>query len=240
MSDQNNIEHITVGLAAGDNKVFAMSGTYFELIDCPNTVDVFLQDFNGVQKARLIGASASFFSDDVEFGVIQISSSTAQTVKFAYGSGKTGTRRTTGSMAITNTPTVALQAADAALIRRPELPGANWKDNSTMAVNTPLTIFSPGSNVNGAIIWTAEAFDTNAAAFPAQAFIAKASAPVSNIDGEVVAQSLPGALISGSAASYIKKEVPTRIAAGLGLYFISNVAGLASPSALRNCRYTLL
>lgn len=132
--------------------------------------------------------------------------------------------------------TVTQASIDA--LNRPELPVGNWKDTSTMVANTPLTVFAPGANVNGAIVWSMEALDSNAASFPVQTFLAKASAPATFADGEVIAQSTPGAMNSASAVSTIRREQPTRVAAGLGLYFISSLAGTAG--YLRNARYTLL
>lgn len=136
-----------------------------------------------------------------------------------------------GSVAITSLAQSIINS-----LVRPELPGANWNSNATVAANTPLTVFEPGANTNGAIIWQAEAWDSAAGSW-SQTFIAKGSAPATVVDGEIVAQSI--FQIAATANVYaIKTEEPRRIAAGLGLYFISSTAGAAG--ALRNCRFTLL
>lgn len=108
MSEQNSIELVSIVFGAGESRLFALTGEYFEIIDAPNPIDVVLSDFNGAQRARMNQASASFYSKGVQYGVIQITSATAQTVRFAYGSGETGTRRATGSVTISGP--VALDA----------------------------------------------------------------------------------------------------------------------------------
>jgi hypothetical protein len=234
---QNFIELVSVPFQAGESKLFHVSGRYFELIDAPNPVDVLLSDRNGAQRGIMRAAEASFYLKDTDFATVQLTSATTQLVRFGYGTGEAGTRRAAGSVSIANQPTVVLQAADMALIRRPELPAANWRDTSTLVANTPLTVFNAAANPNGALIWSMEANDNNGAAASLQVFIAKATAPVSVSDGEVIAQSKPCNL----GASYdwaICREQPTRIAGGLGLYFIGAAAGTAG--RLRNCRYTLL
>ncbi len=103
MSRQNFIEIVSVTFAAGESRLFHLSGSYFELIDAPATVDVVLTDVNGAQRGRMIAAEASFNLKNTEFDTIQLTSATAQTVRFAYGSGEAGTRRAAGSVNIANT-----------------------------------------------------------------------------------------------------------------------------------------
>jgi len=109
MNQENSIEIVSVTFGAGDSRLFALTGEYFEIIDAPTPIDVVLSDFNGAQRARMSQASASFYSKGVKFGVIQITSAAAQTIRFAYGSGETGTRRATGSMTISGDVTLANQ-----------------------------------------------------------------------------------------------------------------------------------
>lgn len=238
--DQNStssLELITVPLTAGEPRTLYLTGQYFELIDAVNPVDVVLSDAYGSQRGLMRQAEASFYLKSTPFKVVQLTSATTQVVRFGYGSGEGGTRRSAGSVNIANAPTVVLQAADIALIRRPELPGANWNNTATIVANTPLTVFNAAANPNGAIIWTMEATDNNGSAASLQAFIAKATAPASVSDGEIIAQSEPCNL----GASYdwaIRRHEPTRIAAGLGLFFIGAAAGTAG--RVRHARYTLL
>ncbi|MCM3565925.1 hypothetical protein [Hydrogenophaga intermedia] len=127
--------------------------------------------------------------------------------------------------------------ASPVLVRADQLPTGNWRDTSTVAVNTPITIFNAAANVNGAIIHHMEASDVVATAGN-QVFIAKATAPANISDGEVIAQTFTTANNGGTANLSIRRENPVRIEAGLGFFFISGFNGTAG--YLRNCRYTLL
>lgn len=115
--------------------------------------------------------------------------------------------------------------------------GASYKSNTALAINTPDTIFTPAANINGAIIHRYSANLQFGAGAPESALIAKVSAPVSNIDGDVIATIDNYAFIAGNAVGCMKVEKPVKIAAGKGLYAISSVAEV---TALRACLYTLL
>ncbi len=110
MSRENFIEIVSVTFAAGESRLFHLSGSYFELIDSPNTVDVILTDVNGAQRGRMLAAEASFNLKNTDFDTIQLTSATAQTVRFAFGSGEAGTRRAAGSVNISNTGGAFIQA----------------------------------------------------------------------------------------------------------------------------------
>ncbi len=110
MSRENFIEIVSVTFAAGESRLFHLSGSYFELIDAPSTVDVILTDVNGAQRGRMLAAEASFNLKNTDFDTIQLTSATAQTVRFAFGSGEAGTRRAAGSVNISNTAGAFTQA----------------------------------------------------------------------------------------------------------------------------------
>ncbi|WP_288254041.1 hypothetical protein [uncultured Hydrogenophaga sp.] len=131
---------------------------------------------------------------------------------------------------------VSLDSATLLTLVRPLLPGTNWRDTSTAVANTPLTVVAPGANVNGILVHSLESYDINVN-MTNQVFIAKASAPANVTDGEVIAQSLPLA-VGTNVMLGIRREVPTRVAPGLGLYFISTTNG--SANSLRSARVTVL
>lgn len=240
---QNFIELVPVTFGAGESKLWWVQGQYFELIDAVNPVDVLLTDENGAQRGRMAAAEASFNLKNTDFKCIQITSATAQTIRFAYGTGEAGTRRAAGSVNVANAISIApgqslaLVQATIDALTRPVLPGAAWNSTVTVAANTPLTIFNGAANPNGAIVWQMESNDNNGSAASIHTFVAKATPPANVADGEIIAQSIP--VVGGAVYDWaIRREQPTRIAAGLGLYFISAAAGTAG--RLRNCRYTLL
>ncbi|MBN9407629.1 MAG: hypothetical protein J0H69_00640 [Burkholderiales bacterium] len=160
----------------------------------------------------------------------------------SLGFGMAGDDAQLGTFDLSSTTLAALESTDLNdatqnVLRQPLLAGANWNSGATMAANTPLTIFAAAANTNGAIVWTAEAQDYAASAL-VQSFVAKATAPTGVLDGEVVELSHLSGISSTSFLSACRLGQPQRIAPGVGLHFISSVAGSAGQA--RSCRYTLL
>lgn len=244
MNQENSIEIVSVTFGAGDSRLFALTGEYFEIIEAPTPVDVVLSDFNGSQRARMSQASASFYSKGVKFGVIQITSAGAQTIRFAYGTGETGTRRSSGSVTVSGPVTIgnaiALDAATLAALEqinvRPEVQNGFFNNSSSVVGNTPLTVFSPGDNVNGCLLLQATGQYIEAANIFG-GFITKGSAPANFFDGAVVAPfkvAAAGANFSGS----ISMDTPQYIEPGMGLYYIANLT-TTEMQTHRACRYKL-
>ena len=246
MNVENSIEIVSVTFGAGDSRLFAFTGEYFEVIDAPTPIDVVLSDFNGSQRARMGQASASFYSKGVKFGVIQITSSSAQTIRFAYGSGETGTRRSTGSVTVSGA--VALDAATLLALEqinvRPEVQTGNFGILGGYIANTPETVFTPGANANGAILLSADVgmFDsTNTGIFGIFTFLSKASPPTTVVDGSVLLSSkIDNGFSTGLYQSGATLHAPQYIAPGQGLYFIGSIGINASGGNIRACRFKLL
>lgn len=230
---QNSIELVSVTFNAGESRLFALSGEYFEVIDAPNPIDVLLSDFNGAQRARMNQAAASFYSKGVAYGVIQITSASAQTIRFAYGTGETGTRRSTGSVTVSGA--IALDAPTIAALNQIEQPSGFFASKSLLAANTAQQVFASGSNINGAIIWSAEAYTRGG---NEQALIAKSGpAPLTVVDGNVLLTPLRSDYTTANNSSMALQR-PIRIAAGQGLFFITTNA--ESADAMRSCRFSLI
>lgn len=247
MNQENSIEIVSVTFGAGDSRLFALTGEYFEIIEAPTPVDVVLSDFNGSQRARMSQASASFYSKGVKFGVIQITSAGAQTIRFAYGSGETGTRRSSGSVTISGNVNIgnaiALDAATLLALEqinvRPEQSTGNYKSQLAVAANTAETIFTAGANANGAIILSGGILKADSATVgDVSVFLAKATAPTSVIDGEVFLSAAPY-LVNTNYLTNGQLPGPQYVAPGMGLFFLSTSAVSASPYNLRHCRFRL-
>lgn len=120
---------------------------------------------------------------------------------------------------------------------RPEVESGSWADVSVLAASTPLTIFTPASNVNGAILLSAS-LNENVSVVGNAAFISKTSAPASITDGSIVLQGL----YNGSTQNTLTASLPKEewIPAGRGLYYIANAALGATAANLRSARYKLL
>ena len=227
MSQQNCIENLTVVMGAGESRIFMVSGEYFEILEAPDPIDVLLSDINGAQRARLYQASASYFSKGVDFAVIQITSATAQTVRVVYGTGESGTRRTTGSMTISGA--VALDAATLLALENVKVDpiDANLRPSSVGALGAGgvSTLMTPAQNPNGAIVLSASILEVNGAAANGASLIAKAgAAPVSLADGEVLM--VMGSTWNNGAntGGFVNLPGPRSIPAAYGLYVITNAA----------------
>ncbi len=120
--------------------------------------------------------------------------------------------------------------------------GASYKSITAMAANTPDTVFAPGANTNGAIIWTADLHMSAVNNNTPGVLIAKASAPASIIDGDILVLSKWNvANVFSSSSNYFgfegKLSHPIKVAAGKGVYYICSGAETA---AARGVLYTLL
>ena len=110
----------------------------------------------------------------------------------------------------------------------------SFKAFSILAAATPETVFAAGANTNGAIVWTAEG-NAYSGSFAQQSLIAKATAPATIIDGDVIAVSQYAPSVNQCA---LKLSRPVKIAAGKGLYFYNQT--LDTVASLRSVLYTLL
>jgi hypothetical protein len=136
---QNSLEIISVVFGAGESRLFQISGQYFELIDCPDPVDVTLSDQYGAQRGIMRQAEASFHLRNTEFRTVQIFSATAQTVRFAYGTGEGGTRRTSGTVQLAGEQGAYTQAAAAVTNASAQLVAANTQRRYLLIQNKSQT-----------------------------------------------------------------------------------------------------
>lgn len=241
---QNFIELITVPFQAGESKLFAISGQYFELIDATNPIDVLLSDVNGAQRGVMRGAEASFNLKNTDFATVQLTSSTTQTIRFAYGSGEAGTRRAAGAVSIVGTVPVSGPLTDAQLrasqvpVSIVDRPTNHWRQMAATAANTAINVFTAAANANGAIVVAAQLGDV-ANTNNVLALIASGSAPANVADGEPILCSLPTSFNTGPSVSFAGSlTVPQYIAPGAGLWFITSAA--ASANYLRFARWRFL
>lgn len=131
-----------------------------------------------------------------------------------------------------------LSAGTLTTIRQPLASTGFYAANGALAANTADQIFSPASNVNGAILLSASFSDVETNGFSA-AFVAKTSAPTTINDGEVIdSSSITVAVTVG--AGFIRLQKEQFIAAGKGLYFISGSPLTANVYHNRAARFRLL
>ncbi len=122
---------------------------------------------------------------------------------------------------------------------RPEAATGNFVDASTTVANTPITVFTPASNVNGAIVLSA-GFTEYGALVGSPVFIRKASAPTTPIDGVIVLAITTRS--ANASTEFVAASTPQSIfiPAGQGLYFITNTAIAATIGTIRHASYRLL
>lgn len=212
-------------LTAGGTQMLTVEGAYFRIQSQTGAVDVTVEGV-GTLPGLLTGQGLK----DTPFKRLLL-----KDVSGASNSGQI----LVASREFIDNRTYGVNTLDTATLNaltRPLLPGANWKDTSTLVANTPLTIFTAAANVNGAILHSAYAQDISTVSF-FQTLVAKATNPTGYTDGEIIVMSNYSP-VTGNNIQNIKLDAPTRIAAGLGLYFVSSQNGTAGYT--RAARYTLL
>lgn len=115
--------------------------------------------------------------------------------------------------------------------------GASYISSTLKGANTPDTVFSAASNVNGAIVWRATFVTSSAGTDTRCGYLAKTSAPATSVDGDPICTTDFGGQTTGFYSSG-KLDEPVFIPAGKGLYYISQSA--EGSSAQRGVLYTLL
>jgi hypothetical protein len=112
--------------------------------------------------------------------------------------------------------------------------GASYVSASLIAAGATSQVFAAASNVNGATVHSATCW-TNSAAIPQVQLIAKAIAPVSGIEGDILNSAIGSG--AGVAASFALLTGPIQIPAGKGLFFFS---AQLETGAHRSVLFTLL
>lgn len=230
--EQNTLDLVPVIFAAGESKMFNMSGNYFELIDCPNPVDVVLSDAVGGQRVRMKQGEASFYSKGVSFSVVQITSATAQTVRFIYGTGEAGTRRSTGSVTISGA--IALDAPTLAALEqisvRPE--ASTVTANFVPAVGS-VTVIAPGVNTTGVFVQKCKVQAFSSTSQNGTLLAKTGAAPTSIADGRIVG--LFEVVTQGANNTMALREENFVLAANEGLYLWTPNA-ISSPTGFVSAR----
>lgn len=237
------MQTITQTVAGAQTLQFNINGKYFTIL--ATTLGLNVRFYRGGKKldlgdikALLAGLEVSFDANDA-FDRIEIDSLGADTFTIGLSNGQSRYNRSQGSVVITNTPNVLITnpiSNAVIMVNKGDNYGASSRSLTLLAANTPDTIFTAAANVNGAIIHSIQFYEYNAT--PSKpAFLAKATAPVSVIDGDAILSvdnfSLGGTafICSGSLKN------PLKIASGKGLFFITDVV---QAHFNRSVLYTLL
>lgn len=119
--------------------------------------------------------------------------------------------------------------------------GASFSSAAAIAGNTNEQALAPASNTSGVIVWRSGiATAQTSAANTVLGLIAKASAPASAIDGDVLNSAISHAITAvGQVAVVSNVNRPIFVASGKGLYF-RNSSATAEGSGYRSVLYTVL
>ncbi len=128
-----------------------------------------------------------------------------------------------------------LSAGSLNTLRQPLAATGFYSANSLTSSNVAETVFTAAANINGAILLSAHAGSFNATSSPSGGFIAKATAPTTAIDGQVIAGLIN---VPGQNASTLSSSQPQFIPAGLGLYYITDFSETTAKA--RSARFRLL
>lgn len=108
----------------------------------------------------------------------------------------------------------------------------SFASSTVLAANTAQTVLAAASNVNGVFVEMASFFSYSTGGIHA-ALVAKATAPVSTVDGAVILGPDSATFVSGGYSANGRLPYRAFVPPGLGLFFIASAAEtLAYRSAL--------
>jgi hypothetical protein len=152
------------------------------------------------------------------------------------GDGQIDDDRITGSVTIDSVASITGTVSVAGTVITQEQGyayGAAYSSNSVIAALGNSQVFAAASNLAGAIVHSVYLYSTSAGS-PAITLLAKATAPASPIDGDIII-GVHGA--AGAAVVANQLTAPVKIPSGKGLYFCSSPL---ETGANRGVLYTLL
>lgn len=232
---KKSIKVYDFSLSAGGSTVIYGMGEYFRIQSATGALDVTVEGI-GTISGMLTGQAVR----DTPYSRIVI--------KDVSGSVNSGTILCSGSEFMDNR-TYGVNSLDTATIasirNRPEMQTGSFADTSALVANTPITIFTPAANVNGALLLSAALtyLDLTSTAIRfVQTFVSSNVTPAGPYAGAVLLQGLHY-LVSSAASTFgggAQLAAPQFIGPGQGLYFVSSAATTVDLFHTRSCRYKLL
>lgn len=225
------------GTGANSPLIFPLAGNSFYVDANPDSGNfrVTFQDTNSDQAATALYASpGTIFNLPFTQLLITNPAQAGKTARIVYGVDIDFQPGSIAQIALAGSVTLSDPS------KYPLISTGSFASIATLVANTPETVFSPASNVNGAIILSADSSEFDAS-FNNGGLIAKSSAPVSAVDGEMIMQTRSiGAYATTNLFGGNTLNQPHQIAAGLGLYFIRTATLAAANGNMRSVRYKLL
>lgn len=242
------IKTLSQTYTAGLTVKYSIPASNFRLLTLSASAAVDVRFYkNGAVQSEAVGMLDGFAQEDQPFDAVEITSATAQTVVVVIADGHVKYDRFSGSVSVSNLPATQPVSGSVSVSNLPatqpvsgsvantspeqaQIYGASYKSVTGMAANSPDTIFTAAQNANGAVIHRADLYNYGGTGVRFS-LLAKATAPTSVIDGDVIAVSKHIA-----TDSFATVEKPIKIPAGKGLFYISD----GDNSPIRSVLYTLL
>lgn len=224
-------------LVAGGSQAILASGAYLRILSSTGAIDVSVEG-KGTMPNLLAGQGLK----DLPFNrvVVRDKSGAPNTGTILVASSEFVDNRLFGTFDLSPSTLAALESVDLnpatlATMRTPLGATGSYANAGAIAINTATNLFTPGSNVNGAILLSASVVG-NEGSNGAVAFLAKSSAPASITDGEVLHA------VNIFAGNLANPVLPREmfIPAGLGLYMFNTLGLSAAAQNLRSARWRLL
>lgn len=229
-----------VVFAAGQTIKFFDNATFVRILSASATLTMRLYR-NGTVISESAGVSVGFAEQHEQFfDAFEIYSATAQTIQFAarLNSIISYDQPPTGNVNVANIPHIIIDSLPSIVqTSGGQVYGASYRSITANTANVAEQIFSAASNINGAIIHAASFAEYNATTVPTPAFLAKATAPSSVVDGDIILGQEGFNFFTSANTTGGSLKNPLKIAAGKGLFYITNIA---QSSCSRGVLYTLL
>lgn len=192
------------------------------------TSTVHFQDTNLGNASAPLFVSAGFIAN-VPFTQILIENAAqpGKRLRIFYGvdidfqAGINASIAISGNVGINNTASAPVPCVDSAAFYT-----GNYASITPAAALTAVQIIAPGANANGVLIRRASFWSNNAGAVIKGALIAKNAAPATLVDGAVLCSTEQVVQANGFNSS-CKMECDVVVPAGLGLYYITDIAEAA-------------
>lgn len=115
------------------------------------------------------------------------------------------------------------------------LPGTSFSSNAALVAGTPLNILAAVSNAAGLRVHDAGGMANNGTGITSIVVLAKATAPASVVDGDLIAVPTGGAALgAGNAYSYCRMLKPRRVALGLRLDYMVGISDTGGQAKTAN------
>lgn len=238
-----SLRNYKISIPTNSQETVVIEGKTVRLLNANVPISFISED--GMLAFELSSGDEAVFDDAIFYRFRLFHSDPAtQLITIAVGNGGrigsaklNGVVTVSGALALDAPTLAALESTDLNATTRDLLRFQNYatsyNSNTIMAANAPQTIFTPAANVNGAIIHSAMNLSYGVSIHGV--ILAKATAPTSVVDGEIIAMNHGHNNVGTLNALALNQ--PIKIAAGKGLYRISNVAEVI---ALASVLYTLL